>query len=261
MTYRTIDVSQDGPVVHVALNRPDVRNAFNEDLVAELTAWAHQARTSDVRAVVMSGRGPAFCAGADLAWMARTAHYERDDNVRDAAAAARMFEAVDDLPVPVIARVHGAALGGGAGLCAVCDVVVADEHTVFGFTEVKLGLIPAVISPYVLRKIGHSAARHLFVTGARFSAMHALEIGLVHAVVTGGDLDERVSQYVREVQSSGPEAVAAVKVLLRGVAGQPREVATGVATEALAERRGSDEGREGVQAFLEKRRPGWTVAR
>lgn len=262
MSYQTLQITRDGSVEHLRLSRPTVRNAFNEVLVAELTAWAQDAAKSpDLRCVVISGAGSVFCAGADLAWMARVSAFSPADNRRDAAASAEMFAALDRLPMAVIGRVHGAALGGGAGLAAVCDVVVADSDAVFGFTETKLGLIAAVISPYVTLKIGQSAARHLFVTGARFSATHAKEIGLIHACVSAADLDERVTQYVREVLTSGPGAVADVKTLLRQIANQPPSALTALTSEALASRRESAEGQEGLSAFLEKRKASWHQTR
>src|SRR5215468_8726114 len=177
-------IQQDGPVVRVTLNRPEVRNAFNEELIAEVSAWAESVQPGGpARVAVLSGAGKVFSAGADLTWMSKMVGYSRDENVRDARMMARMFDALDRLPIPLIGRIHGAALGGGAGLAAVCDIVVAAEDTIFGFTEVKLGILPAVISPFVLAKIGRSAARELFLTGMRFGAARAREIGLVHAVV------------------------------------------------------------------------------
>jgi len=174
----TLVVHAKGPVLHVRLNRPDVRNAFNEELIAELTAWAHGIDAgAGPRAAVLEGAGKVFCAGADLSWMSKTIAYSREDNVRDARAMAAMFDALDRLPIPLIGRIHGAALGGGVGLAAVCDIVVAAENATFGFTEVRLGIIPAVISPYAIAKIGRSAARELFLTGARFTAARAKEIG------------------------------------------------------------------------------------
>ena len=177
MSYEFLLIKSDGPIEHLTLNRPDVRNAFNEVVIAELTAWAADARERalrhELRVVVLSGAGKTFCAGADVTWMSKTIAYTEDENLRDAAAMSRMFAAIDALPVPVVGRIHGAALGGGAGLAAVCDIVVADEQTLFGFTEVKLGILPAVISPFALAKIGRSAARELFLTGARFSAARA----------------------------------------------------------------------------------------
>ena len=187
-----------------------------------------------MRAVVIAGAGKMFCAGADVTWMAKTVHYTRDENQRDAMAMSRMFAALDELPVPLIGRVHGAALGGGAGLAAVCDIVVAEEDAVFGFTEVKLGILPAVISPFVLAKIGRAAARELFLTGARFSAARAKEIGLVHAVVPAADLDAAVDGRARAPER-GPEAVAAAKALIRKVWGRP--IADAVPITAAADRR------------------------
>jgi methylglutaconyl-CoA hydratase len=230
-----------------------VRNAFNEDLIAETTAWALRAAADErLRAVVIRGAGPAFCAGADLAWMAKMASYSRDDNLLDARAAAAMFEAINTLPVPVIARVHGAALGGGAGLAAVADIAIADEIATFGFTEVKLGLIPAIIAPYVLAKIGSSAARELFVTGKRFGAERAREIGLVHAVVPADQLDRTVQQYLDDILTSGRDAIAAAKALLRQIAHRSAIEATPLTAEAIAMRRVSPEAQERMRAFLKK---------
>lgn len=244
-------------VLTVELNRPEVRNAFNETLIADLTAWAREAATaSGVRAAVLRGAGKTFSAGADVNWMAKTITYSEAQNAEDARAMRAMFEALDDLPFPLIGRIHGAALGGGAGLTAVCDVAVAAEGTLFGFTEVKLGILPAVISPFALRKIGLSAARELFLTGRRFDAARAREIGLVHAVVPAEGLDEAVDGYVKEVLSAAPEAVARAKRLLREIT--LRADTEGVATTgAIAERRVSAEGQEGLRAFLEKRSPTW----
>jgi methylglutaconyl-CoA hydratase len=251
-------ISQDGPVVQVVLNRPEVRNAFNEELIAELTAWAESITSSGpARVAVLSGAGKAFCAGADLTWMSRMVAYTREENVRDARTMARMFEVLDRLPIPLIGRVHGAALGGGAGLAAVCDIVVAAEDAVFAFTEVKLGIVPAVISPYVLAKIGRSAARELFLTGARFSSARAREIGLVHAVGDEQDLDRVIAKYLNDLATSAPEAVAAAKQLIAEVATQAGTRATEYAIDTIADRRVSPEGQEGMTAFLGKRSPSW----
>jgi len=248
---------RDGPVEYLTLNRPDVRNAFNPQLIAELAAWA-AAITADqkVRAVVLAGAGRMFCAGADVSWMAETVNYTEEQNVSDARAMSSMFAAIDALPVPVIGRVHGAALGGGAGLACVCDVVVADENAIFGFTEVKLGIIPAVISPFALAKIGRSAARELFLTGARFSAIRAKEIGLVHAVVPLAAMDDAVGDFVRAFLSAAPGAIAAAKALIPEVWAR-RDDAQAITAKAIAERRVSAEGQEGLKAFLEKRPPEW----
>lgn len=254
----TLTIARSGPVVTVTLNRPEVRNAFDDVLVAELTAWAESVPASGARVALLAGAGKTFCAGADLGWMSKTITYSRDENVRDAGAMARMFDRLDSLPVPLVGRVHGAALGGGAGLAAVCDIVVAAEDAVFGFTEAKLGILPAVISPFAVAKIGTSAARELFLTGARFSAERAREIGLVHAVAPESGLDGVVDRYVRELLTSGSEAMAEAKALIARVAGRtPAEVAA-LTAEAIAARRVSAEGQEGMRAFLEKRRPAWT---
>ena len=258
--YRFLTVRRDGPVETLTLNRPDVRNAFNDEVVAELHRWAKSvAADQGVRVVVVAGAGKVFSAGADAAWMARMASASVADNERDAVATTAMLRAINALPVAVIGRVHGAALGGGAGLAAVCDVVVAEARTVFGFTETKLGIVPAMISPFVLPKIGVSAARELFLTGMRFDAVRAQAIGLVHAVVAADELDAAVARYVGEILSAAPTAVAAAKALIPAVAGRtPDDVAT-LTARTIAAQRGSPEGQEGLRAFLDKRDPSWLV--
>lgn len=252
-------ITATGPVVTVTLDRPDVRNAFDEALVAELTAWARSPIPSGARVAVLRGAGRAFCAGADLAWMSRMVSYSHADNVRDASAMAAMFEALDTLPLPLIGRVHGAALGGGAGLAAICDIVVAADDAVFGFTEAKLGIVPAVIAPYCVAKIGTSAVRELFLTAARFSAARAREVGLVHAVAPEAGLDAAVDAFVQELMTSGPEAVVAAKRLIRDVAGRPPGDVGALTAETIAARRVSAEGQHGMRAFLEKRRASWAA--
>jgi methylglutaconyl-CoA hydratase len=263
MTYTHLISQRDSAIERLTLNRPEVRNAFNEHVIAELTAWADETRAAagrrEVRVVVIAGAGKTFCAGADVAWMAKTIQYSKEENLRDAMAMSRMFAAIDELPLPVIGRIHGAALGGGAGLAAVCDIVVADDQALFGFTEVKLGIVPAVISPFALAKIGRSAARELFLTGARFSAARAREIGLVHAVVSAADLDAAVDRYVAELLTGGPDAIAAGKALIPLVWGHAIADAAPVTAAAIAARRVSKEGQEGLKAFLEKRKPSWTA--
>jgi methylglutaconyl-CoA hydratase len=249
----TIHVRRLANVDYVTLNRPDVRNAFNEVLIAELTTWAERAASDrSLRAVVIGGAGPSFCSGADLAWMAKMAGYSQEENLRDARAAAGMFAAIDQLPMPVIAQVHGAALGGGAGLVAVADIAVAAEDATFGFTEVKLGLIPAIIAPYALAKIGQSAARELFVTGRRFDAAHARDIGLVHAIVPAASLIDGGNQYLIEIAKNGPEAMSAAKVLLRRIASLPIAEAAAITAQAIAERRVSAEAQRMMKEFLKK---------
>ncbi|CAN5697468.1 enoyl-CoA hydratase-related protein [soil metagenome] len=252
-----LQITNDGPVVSVVLNRPDVRNAFNEEVIAELTAWATTVPSSDARVAVLSGAGKAFCAGADLAWMSKMVAYSREDNERDAMAMSAMFNALDTLPIPLIGRVQGAALGGGTGLAAVCDIVVAADDALFGFTEAKLGILPAVISPFAVRKIGISAARELFLTAARFSAARARELGLVHAVVPEAALDEAVDGYVRALLTSAPGAIAGAKKMIAAVAHQPPSAVARMTAETIARHRVSDEGQTGMTAFLEKRRAPW----
>jgi methylglutaconyl-CoA hydratase len=259
VAYQHITVQRDGAVERLTLNRPDVRNAFNETMIAELTDWAATTSADErVRAVVIDAAGPAFCAGADVTWMSRTVEFSDAENVADAQRTSRMFAAINALPVPVIARVQGAAIGGGAGLAAVCDVVAAETHATFGFTEVRLGIIPAVISPFVLAKIGRSAARELFLTGRRFTAQHALDIGLIHSIVPMDGLDAAVDAVVREVLGAGREAVAAAKSLIAEVWNAPLDQAPALTAAALAARRVSAEGQEGLRAFLEKRKPRWS---
>ena len=260
MSYKYLTTRRDGAVEHLTLNRPEVRNAFNAEMIAEITAWADSvsASASSLRAVVLAGAGKSFCAGGDAAWMAQTITYSEAENQRDALALSRMFRSIDDLPLPVIGRIHGAAVGGGAGLAAVCDIAVAEQDAAFGFTEVKLGLIPAVTSSFLLPKIGRSAARELFLTGARFSAARAYEIGLVHAVVPAADLDGAVSRYLTEIAGGGPEAIAAAKTLIRTVSGLSLDEAAPVTAKAIAARRVSAEGQEGLKAFLDKRPPRWS---
>ena len=261
MPYTFLGTRREGTVEYLTLNRPDVRNAFNDQVIAQLTAWAATINADDdVRCVVLAGAGKTFSAGADIAWMSKALEFTHDENVQDANAAARMFMALDTLPVPLIGRIHGAALGGGAGLASVCDVVVTDEDAVFGFTEVKLGILPAVISPYVLAKIGRSAARELFLTGMRFGARRAKEIGLVHAVVAADQLDPTVATYVNEVLASGPDAIATAKALIPRVWARGASDAAGQTSEAIAAQRVSAEGQEGLRAFLDKRKAAWNIS-
>ncbi|MEN3340037.1 MAG: methylglutaconyl-CoA hydratase [Acidobacteriota bacterium] len=256
----SILIDQHESVLRLTLNRPDVRNAFDEEVIAALTAAAVAAAAhSELRAVVLAGAGSVFCAGADLAWMSKAIAYSKRENLSDAEDLARMLERLDTLPVPVIGRVQGAALGGGVGLAAVCDIVIAADDAVFALSEVKLGILPAVIAPYVIRKIGVSAARELFLTGVRFSAARALAIGLVHEVVPASGLDEAVARRIRDVASSGPRAIAVAKALIREIAGAKPEDVLGLTTNTIAAQRVSDEGQEGMRAFLQKRKPGWSA--
>jgi methylglutaconyl-CoA hydratase len=261
MPYRYLLAERRGGVEYLTLNRPDVRNAFNEEVIAELTALARAAAGDrSLRVVVLQGAGKVFSAGADANWMAKMVGYSREENVADATRMAEMFLALNTLPAAVVGRIHGAALGGGAGLTAICDIAVASDDAVFGFSESKLGILPAVISPYVLPKIGVSAARELFLTGMRFPAVRAREIGLVHAVTPVAGLDAAVQQYVDELLSAAPSAVAASKALIPQVAGRAPQEAMALTANAIAAQRVSAEGQEGLQAFLQKRSPSWTTS-
>lgn len=252
--FEFLDTRREGAVERVTLNRPHLRNAFNDRVIAELHAWATGAADSDtVQIIVLSGAGKAFSAGADLEWMARGINLDYEAIVTEARALHDMLEAIDRLPQAVIGRVQGAAIAGGAGLLAVCDAVVAADDTVFGFSEVKLGIVPAIISPFVIRKIGVSAARELFVTGARFDAVRAREVGLVHRVVPPDRLDEAVDQYVVEMSAATPAAVSAAKALIRDVAARQGSDAFEVTGPSIAARRVSPDGQAGLRAFLDKR--------
>jgi methylglutaconyl-CoA hydratase len=253
-----LELEVDGPVARVFMNRPDVRNAFDGLMVTELRQVLFDlGNLETVRVIVLGGRGAAFCAGADLDWMRATAAFSRDENLREGQALADLFFTVYQSAKPVVARVHGAALGGGAGLVAACDIAVAALGTQFGFTEVRLGLIPAVISPYVLGKIGESSARELFLTGEKFEAMRAFEIGLVRAAVPEEDLDTAVNRRVEQLLQSGPRAISEAKALIREVAYRRPEDIHRYTVERIADLRTSSEGQEGMRAFLEKRKPGW----
>lgn len=254
-------IGPGGVVARVTLARPEVHNAFNASLIAELrTAFIALGREgpTELRAVVLRGVGPSFCAGADVDWMRAAAELDVEANEQDAMAAADMFEAIDTCPVPVIARVHGATLGGGMGLCAVADLVIAESGTRFGFTETRLGILPAMISPFVVAKIGESQARALFPAGRRFDAIRAQRIGLVHEVVEGeAALDAAVDAAVRDVLASGPTAARAAKAIVREIRGLGHGSAKWHTARTIARQRVSAEAREGLAAFSDKRRPAW----
>jgi methylglutaconyl-CoA hydratase len=250
----------DPRVACLVLNRPEVRNAWDGETVSLLQrALRDLASDESVRVVELTGTGPAFCAGADLEWMKRVANFTMEENRRDSAELAQLFRALDELDKPVVARVQGAALGGGTGLVAACDVVIAAEGAIFGTTEVRLGIIPAVISPYVIRKIGESHARAWFLTGERVGAEEARRIGLVHHVVPEKDLGNATRAVVDAILLGGPAAVAEAKRLVHAVVTLPPRDASAWAIQRIAERRGSHEGIEGLRAFLEKRPAAWTA--
>jgi len=254
-----LDVSVRNAIAIVVLNRPDVHNAFNETLIAELTTTlAALDRDDSVRAVVIAGAGKSFCAGADLNWMKRMAGYGAAENLADAHALAAMLRTLYGLSKPTIARIHGAAMGGGVGLAACCDIAVATQDATFALSEAKLGLIPATIGPYVIEAIGARQARRYFLTAERFEAAEAFRIGLVHDIVPPADLDGRVNELLGALLGAGPQAQVECKALIRGVAHRPidADVVAGTARH-IAAVRASPEGREGVAAFLAKRRAAW----
>jgi methylglutaconyl-CoA hydratase len=255
----TLLVDKKDGIARVTLNRPDVRNAFDDALIASLTQ-TFSALNSDatVKVVVLGGNGPAFCAGADLNWMKRMAGYGYEENLSDARALAEMLATLDGLDKPTIARVHGPAFAGGTGLVAACDIAIGTPEAKFCFSEAKLGLSPATISPYVMRAIGARAASRYFLSAEVFDAAEALRIGMLSALVPAAELDATVDALVQHLLAGGSEAHARIKDLIRQVAGRPIDDALkGDTARRIAEIRASTEGREGIAAFLEKRKPSW----
>ena len=258
MTYRTLLTEKEGGVLTVTLNRPDVHNAFNDELIAEAIDLFSSIDSEAARVVVLKGTGKNFCAGADLNWMSRMVSYTRDENVRDSSLLAKMYALIDECPLPVVGRIHGAAIGGGVGLVSVCDVAISLNTSQFGLSEVKLGILPAVISPYVIAKIGQTHARALFLTGERFDAERAHRIGLVHRVVESvEELDAAVYETVTQLKTSGPEAVRECKKLIAYVASHELADAIPYTIDAISTRRVSEEGQEGMKAFLSKGLAAW----
>ncbi|MBK8975809.1 MAG: enoyl-CoA hydratase/isomerase family protein [Planctomycetes bacterium] len=256
--FETLQLERDGKVLHVRLARPEVRNAFNGTVVAELTrVFSSLTEDDPAHVVVLSGAGKSFSAGADLAWMTEQSELPEAENERSAAAMAGAFLAIARCVKPVVVRAHGHALGGGTGLVAAADIAIAAEGTVFGLTEVKLGIVPAVISPFVMQKIGAGRARTLFLTGARFDGREAERIGLVHRAVPEEGLDAAVQAVVAELLTAGPRAVASAKQLIAAVAGLSLEDAIPVTSAWIARLRATPEAREGMGAFLAKRPPSW----
>jgi methylglutaconyl-CoA hydratase len=255
-TFITLERSES--IATVTLARPELHNAFNAAMIAELRdCFTALAQDSAVRVVVLAGAGPSFCAGGDLKWMRSSLDWSREQNTADATALAEMFEAAWSLPKPLIGRVHGAAVGGGVGLVACCDIALAADTARFSLSEVKLGLIPAIIAQYVVPKIGIGQARALFVSGERFSAGRAYEIGLVHRVVAAEELDAAVAGLAGQLLSGGPQAIGAAKRLVDAVWTLDREAARRYVIDAIVDARSSAEGQEGMRAFLEKRKPDW----
>ena len=258
LRFQTLALSAQGSVLHVKLNRPEVRNAFNGAVVRDLSELFAAIDADDaVRVVVLAGEGKSFCAGADLAWMTEQASLPRDANERGAAEMAGMFLRIAWCRKPVVARIHGHALGGGSGLTAAVDCAICADDTVFGLTEVKLGIVPAVISPFVMQKIGAGRARTLFLTGERFDGREAERFGLVHKAVPAAALDAEVARVVTELLGAGPAALASAKGLIRAVDGLALDAALPLTSRWIADLRTTEEAGEGMTAFLEKRKPRW----
>ena len=259
---QNLTITQSGAVARITLTQPEIRNAFSDEVIAEITAaFCDVGARPDVRAVVLAAEGPAFCAGANLNWMRRMADYTRAENLADAALLAEMLRVIYECPHPTIARVQGDVYAGGMGLVAACDMAVAVETAGFCLSEVKLGLIPATISPYVIRAMGARAAQRYFLTAERFDAAEALRIGFVHEVVPADQLDARVDGLLKTLTQASPHAVRACKRLVLEVAEREiDDVLIARTVEGIADIRASEQGREGVQAFLHKRKPSWLLA-
>ena len=259
MKYETIEVHRGKDVVTVCLNRPDVHNAMNEQLMKELTdCFKELSRDDKVRVIILTGNGKSFCAGADLNWMKSMAKYSKEENIQDSRLLLYLYDTIYTCPKPVIGRVNGHAFGGGLGLFAVCDITIAIPDCKFAFSEVKLGIIPSVISTYIVRRTGLSNIKRLFITGQRFNSEYAKEVGLIDYVVQEKDLDEQVQIYVELLRSSGPKAIEEVKKLIDAYEKMDIEKYKEHTVKKIAELRVSGEGQEGLTAFLEKRKTKWS---
>jgi methylglutaconyl-CoA hydratase len=254
-----LEVTKQGGLARVTLDRPELRNAFDDALISRLkAAFLEVEKDPDVRVMVLAGNGPAFCAGADLNWMKRMAGYGFEENLADASALAEMLAALDRLPKPTIARVHGPVFAGGTGLVAACDIAVGTPDAKFCLSEAKLGLSPATISPYVIRAMGERMARRYFLTAEVFDAQEALRLGMLSVLVDKKELDPAIESLLQHLLAGGPEAHAKIKELIRAVAGRrPDDALSAETARRIAEIRGSPEGKEGIAAFLEKRKPAW----
>ncbi|MCP4230904.1 MAG: enoyl-CoA hydratase/isomerase family protein [bacterium] len=258
MKYETIKVATDDKIARVTLDRPDVHNAFNLQMLLDLIdAFGKLGDDDGVRVVVLTGEGKSFCAGADLKWMSEIINYSFEQNLEESNTVANLMEAIFLCPKPTIARVNGAAIGGGTGLVAACDIAVAAQSAKLSLSEVKLGLVPACISPYVIRRVGESRARELFLSGERLTGERAAEFGLVNYAVPDDELDAKVDDLIGKLLTSGPEAIATCKELLQRVPGAPIPEIKGYTAECIARMRISEEGQEGMAAFFEKRKPDW----
>jgi len=258
MKYQTIELQKEKDVVTVSLNRPDVHNAMSETLMKELTnCFKDLSNDASVRAIILTGKGKSFCAGADLNWMKSMANYSKEENIKDSRLLVSLYDSIYNCPKPVIGRINGHAFGGGLGLFAVCDIAIAVPNCKFAFSEVKLGIIPSVISTYIIRRISLSIMRRLFITGERFDCEYANEIGLVDFIASEEEIDEIISKYVEILCSSGPKAIIEVKKLIDKCEKMDVDSYKEHTVEKISELRVSEEGQEGIKAFLEKRKPKW----
>lgn len=258
MNFETLKYQKDGPVGRVTFNRPKVHNAFNATLITEMASlFAELAEDEDLRVVILTGEGKSFCAGADLNWMRQVVEQSFDENLAESNALADLFDQIYRFKRPIVGRINGAAIGGGTGFVAVCDIAVAASTAKFSFSEVKIGVVPACIGPYVIKKMGEGKARELFITGERMDAERALQVGLVNKVVDPDRLDSEIDQLIQSLLSSGPEAVAMAKRLVSEVPAMSSEEFKPYTAEMIARLRISKEGQEGMDAFLNKRKPNW----
>lgn len=258
MELNTVRLERTRQVARVVLNRPEIRNAFNDQMLEDLLSVFSNIKADDtIRVIVLTGEGKAFCAGADLHWMKRVVDYSYEENYQDSLRLAEMLYEIYSCPKPVVGRINGSAIGGGTGLVAVCDISFAADNAVFALTETKLGLTPAAISPYLIKRMGERNLREYFLTGAKFTASGAAELGLINAAVPADELDSRISSTVELILTGGPEALAVTKELIRNIAERPLEELGPYTAEVIARLRMSSEGQEGMNAFLEKRKPEW----
>jgi len=259
MKYKTISISSENDVCTVVLNRPDIHNAMNEEMIKELIhCFSHLSTDPTTRIIILTGNGSSFCAGADLHWMKRMVSYSQEENLKDSTLLLTLYETIFSCPKPIIGKINGNAFGGGIGLVAVCDITITRPGSQFAFSEVKLGIIPAVISSYVSSRLSSADMRRLFLTGERFDAEYACKVGLIDYVVPDTDLDSKVQFYVSLLRSSGPEAMHEIKHLLTNLQKMERETYKKSTVKTIAKLRVSQEGQEGITAFLEKKKPYWS---
>jgi methylglutaconyl-CoA hydratase len=256
--YKTVKVKIEGPVARVNFCRPEVHNAFNDVLIYEMTdLFESLKKVEDLRVIILTGEGKSFCAGADLNWMRRVKDYSYEKNLEESLALADLFYLIYSMPLPVIGRINGAAIGGGTGFVSVCDISVAAESAKFSFSEVKIGIVPACIAPYVIKKLGEGKAREFFISGERLTAEDAYRIGLVNRYYPDDKLDEEIEELIATILSSGPSAITMAKKLVSDVPGMKPHEFKPYTAEMIAKLRLSDEGQEGMDAFLNKRKPNW----